>query len=110
MNADLVTWHLDIDTSGAALQRFAHALLSTGGSLLPSRLIMGEMGRGVTAMVVVQLPAGQDKKFKELCKPQLMKPPPKVNWGMGVSGFRAKPRHNLAATSNQPPASESDDG
>ena len=75
------TWHVDIDTTAPALERFARALLLTGAALLPSRLIMGPLGRGVSAFVVVTVPPGQAERFREVCRPIMMQPPPKVRAG-----------------------------
>ncbi len=91
---EMVVWHIDIDTSGAALQRLAVALLKTGSALLPSRLIMGELGRGTSAFLVVQIPADSLTRFCELCKPMAFRLPPRVDVGY---------RCDLAPTSNQPP-------
>jgi hypothetical protein len=64
------TWHVDIDTTAPALERFARALLLTGAALLPSRLILGApLGRGVSAFVVVTMPPGQAERFREVCRP-----------------------------------------
>lgn len=78
MEPELLTYHVDIDTTGPALQRFALALLRTGGALLPSRLIMGELGRGTSALLVVQLREETAEAFREICKPIAMRRPPKI--------------------------------
>jgi hypothetical protein len=56
---------------------------------------MGEMGRGTSAFLVVQIPADSLTRFCELCKPIAFRLPPRVD---------LDPRSNLAPTSNQPPA------
>lgn len=69
-------WHVDIDTTHKALERFAVALLTTGAELLPSRLIMdSRLGRGVTAFVVVRLPDESVDRFREVCAPIAMRRP-----------------------------------
>jgi len=72
---ELTIWHVDIDTTGAALQRFARALLQTGASLLPSRLIMGPLGRGTSALLMIQVKRSQVDNFRDICKPIRIAPP-----------------------------------
>jgi hypothetical protein len=76
-------WHVDIDTTRVGLERFARALLTTGSGLecgYASRLISSyPFGRGVTALVVVQIPDGQQSEFRCEAKPVHMCAPPIVD-------------------------------
>ena len=78
-------WHVDIDTTKPALERFARALLTTGTSLEPSRFIMGELGRGVSALVVVSIVEGKAEEFRLTVRPIRMMPPIRVCVGIGIS-------------------------
>jgi hypothetical protein len=72
-------WHVDIDTTKIGLERFARALLKTGSGLecgRSSRLLPAyPFGRGVTALVVVQVPDGQQDEFRCEAKPVHMTAP-----------------------------------
>lgn len=71
-------YHATIDTTRPALERFAAALLLTRATLLPRRLVMGPLGRGVSAVVVVGIPDDQVDRFAELARPIDLRRPPRV--------------------------------
>lgn len=73
-------WHISIDTTKAALERLARALLKTDSGLEGGKLsrIMPrfKFGRGISAHLVVKVPEGQEDMFREIARPIAMRAPP----------------------------------
>lgn len=75
-------WHVDIDTSKAALERCMRALLVTDAALLGGRrsrmvpLPLLSWGRGVSALLVVELAEGSERRFVQMARPVYMSAPP----------------------------------
>ena len=70
---------VDIDTTKAALERLARALIVTDTTLTCSMVIgRHELGRGVSAFLRVFIPPGNEARFDEICRPIKRRPPPKV--------------------------------
>ena len=67
-------YEIHIDTSNAALARFAAALIATPCALSPRKLrLRGELGRGITQVLMVSFPdVDAAERFRERCKPQDM--------------------------------------
>lgn len=76
-------WDVDIDTSRAALERCMRAIVVTESVMTCSfRVRRGEkLGRNVTAFTRIQIPAGRDSEFREICQPFGMRPPSRVQVG-----------------------------
>jgi len=97
-------WHISIDTTKAALERLARALICTDSGLAPgkfSRLLPPyEFGRGVSAHLVVQIPDGHQDEFRRLLGPSLisMDPPPRIQLGTDPppahDGHPGRPKEN----------------
>jgi hypothetical protein len=79
-------WHIDIDTTKAALERLGRAIVLTYAGIPCGKLtrmpVRYPLGRGVSALLVVELPEGDEQVFRELVKPIAMAPPPRVSVGM----------------------------
>ena len=75
-------WDVDIDTTKVALERLGRALILTHSQLTDSMRI-GDypLGRGITAIMRVQIPVGHHEEFREVCQPQAMRPPPLLSVG-----------------------------
>lgn len=88
-NVKFWRWHISIDTTKTALERFARALLETGSGLehgTGSRLLPGyPLGRGISAHLVVSIPEGDQNEFRNIMDRSLisMGPPPQVTVGLG---------------------------
>lgn len=75
-------WDVDIDTTRPALERCMRALLLTGSTLTDSMRPRFELGRGVSALLRIHVPEGEHDRFRDLCRPIEMRPPPQISTGM----------------------------
>jgi translation elongation factor EF-1beta len=83
---DYRPWDVDIDTTKAALERCMRALLMTG-SLLTCHMRLSRdlpLGRGITAILRVQILDGREGEFDDICKPQIRVEPGRIQLGMSV--------------------------
>lgn len=78
------SWVVNIDTTKPALQRVMEALLLTHSRITDTHMIGDRCGRGYSADLAVQIPEGEEAKFKAIAKPYLMNAPPRVQVGMDV--------------------------
>lgn len=76
-------WDVNIDTTRPALERTMRALLITGSKLTCSLVPRGfDLGRGVSAELRVQVPDGEQDRFREIARPYRMAAPGRVQVGM----------------------------
>lgn len=75
-------WDIDIDTTKIALERCMRAVILTSSKITDSAPPYRDLGRGVTALLRVQIPCGQHDRFRELAQPIVMKPPPQPQVGV----------------------------
>lgn len=76
------SWEVSIDTSGPALQRAMTALIQCKGKLLNAYTLSELLGRGVSAILLVELPEGVEQKFRDTVKPIEMCAPSRVQVGV----------------------------
>lgn len=69
-DATSCVWAVTVSTSGPALERLARALLVTGSSLLPRRIVTLPLGRGVSACLLIDIPASKHMLFMDVCAPE----------------------------------------
>lgn len=94
------SWELNVNTTGPALQRLAGGLIATRSALSDSSVIWHELGRGISATVMVQIPEGQEMRFREIVKPYSMDPPRLVQIGMNNQPDDGHPgRRNIRESS-----------
>lgn len=85
MNRTNWPWHLSVDTTTPALARLAEGLIKTGSRLLGSCVLStahGRLGRGISAMLVVDVPETQRIEFAAIVRPYEMTRPPRVSVGL----------------------------
>lgn len=74
MSAYTLRYEVRIDTTDAALARYAAALLCTPCDIAPLRVIFGDVGPGITGVLVMYF---QDRaavsRFREICRPREMR-------------------------------------
>lgn len=77
---EVTYWDVDIDTTRIALERCMRALITTGSAMMDSLTLgtNGRLGRGVSALLRVRIPAGRENAFREICQPFSMRAPPRV--------------------------------
>jgi len=85
-------WEVSIDTTRIGLERLARALISTESQLINS-YIFGDypLGRGISAQLLIKIPKGNEETFKELCKPEDMRPPSRLQ--VGIDTYNPCPGH-----------------
>ena len=64
------SWEITIDTTKAAFERFGRAVVLLGARVGRS-LCFGKPGRGVSAIIAVELREGTEARLDEVCKPYM---------------------------------------
>ncbi len=75
-------WHVAIETTKVSRLRFATAMLEMGFGVCPGAFLMSNripLGRGVDALLVVQIAEGQERAFFDAVQPIEMTAPPRVS-------------------------------
>lgn len=79
-HADRRPWDVSIITTKVGLERCMRALLLTGSHLTGHFRIGSDLplGRGISAFLRIQVPEGEEERFREIAQPDSMGPPPRI--------------------------------
>ncbi len=85
----LLPWDLTISQSIASRARFVKALVSFKCEISDSFTFgpVAELRLRDFYMFRIWIPEGYEEKFRTLCKPQVLRTPPKVNLNLNMAGI-----------------------